>query len=401
MSASAFSKARLSRMKSIMAAAVDSGEVPGVATLIGRGAELHVETIGLKRREGQEPIRRDTIFRIASMTKPITAVAAMILVEECKLRLDEPIDRLLPELANRSVLKRIDAPLEETVPAHRALTLRDLLTFRMGFGMIMGPPNVYPIQQAITAAELMGLKPPPPHSPDEWVRRLGALPLMCQPGERWMYHTGSDVLGVLIARAAGKPFEAFLRERIFEPLGMKDTGFSVPAAKLDRLASCYQVNPKTRSVELFDDASDSSWATPPAFPAGGGGLVSTLDDYHAFGRMLLGGGRHGNERILSRAAVEAMTTDQLSAAQKASAVFMPGWFDSRGWGFGVSIVTRRDGIATSPGQFGWGGAFGTSWISDPREDLVAILMTQCMDFPPRPVGIRADFLTCVYQALEN
>ncbi|HTW38409.1 MAG TPA: serine hydrolase domain-containing protein [Steroidobacteraceae bacterium] len=401
MSSSGLSRARLARMHGILAAGVDSGEVPGVATLIGRGRELHVDTIGLKAVGGRDAIRRDTIFRIASMTKPITAVGAMILVEECKLRLDEPLDRLLPELAKRSVLKRIEGPLDETVPANRSLTLRDLLTFRMGFGMLMGPPNEYPIQRAVSESQLQSLKPAPPHTPDEWLRRLGALPLMYQPGERWMYHTGSDVLGVLIARASGKPFEAFLRERVFEPLGMQDTGFSVPAAKLERLASCYQVNPKTRVLELYDDANDSSWAVPPAFPAGGGGLVSTLDDYHAFGRMLLSGGRHGSEQILSRASVETMTTDQLSSQQKAAAIFIPGWFDSRGWGFGVSVVTRRESLATSPGQFGWGGAFGTSWISDPREDLVAILMTQCMDFPPRPTGIRADFLTCVYQALED
>jgi len=388
-------------MHDIIRRHADSGEVPGIATLICRRDELHVDTVGVKTMGRPDPIRRDTIFRIASMTKPITAVAAMILVEECKLRLDEPVDRLLPELANRSVLKRIDGPLDETVPAHRPLTVRDLLTFRMGFGMVMGPPNVYPIQKAVTDARISGLKPSPPHTPDEWIRRFGALPLMYQPGERWMYHTGSDVLGVLIARASGMPFETFLRETIFGPLGMKDTGFSVPASKLDRLASCYHVNPQTRALEIYDCASDSSWAAPPLFPAGGGGLVSTLDDYCSFGRMLLNGGRHGKERILSRPSVEAMTTDQLSAQQKASPAFLPGWWDVRGWGFGVSIVTRRDGISTSPGQFGWGGAFGTSWITDPRESLVAILMIQRMDFPPGPGGIHQDFLTCVYQALED
>jgi CubicO group peptidase (beta-lactamase class C family) len=304
MSSSGLSSTRLARMHAIMAAYVDSGEVPGIATLIGRRDEVHVDTIGAKTAGGSNAIRRDTIFRIASMTKPITAVAAMILIEECKLRLDEPVDRLLPELTRRSVLKRIDGPLDETVPAHRSLTTRDLLTFCMGFGMVMAPPETYPIQKAIAESRIMGLKPAPPHTPDEWIRRFGALPLMYQPGERWMYHTGSDVLGVLIARASGKPFEAFLRERIFEPLGMKDTGFSVPAAKLDRLASCYQVNPKTRALELYDDAAESSWAAPPLFPAGGGGLVSTLDDYYAFGRMLLNGGRHGNERILSRPSIE-------------------------------------------------------------------------------------------------
>jgi len=401
MSSSGLSKSRLGRMHEIMARYVEQREVAGVLTLISRRDEVYVDAIGTRALGGREPMGRDTIFRIASMTKPITAVATLLLVEECKIRLDEPVDRLLPELANRKVLKRIDGALDETVPAQRALTPRDLLTFRMGFGMLMGPPNVYPIQKALTDAQIMGLKPAPPHAPDEWLRRFGALPLMYQPGERWMYHTGSDVLGVLIERAAGQPFATFLAERIFEPLGMKDTAFYVPPAKLARFASCYQVNPQTQALEPYDDPSDSSWARPPAFAAGGGGLVSTLDDYYAFGRMLLNGGRHANTRILSRPSVDAMTVDQLTPAQRAGAAFFPGFFDSRGWGFGVSVVLKRDGIAASPGQFGWSGAFGTSWCSDPREELVAILMIQRMGLGPAPAGIGPDFWTCVYQAIDD
>src|SRR5216117_605620 len=190
----------------------------------------------------------------SSMTKPVTAVAAMILVEECKLRLDEPVDRLLPELANRQVLKRLDGPLDDTVPATRPITVRDLLTFRAGYGIVMAPPGTYPIQTAMSE-RLLGQGPPKPQTPpapDEWIRRLGTLPLMHQPGEQWMYHTASDVLGVLIARASGQPLETFLRERLFEPLGMKDAGFSVPAARLDRLATSYQVDPKTGALELYE-----------------------------------------------------------------------------------------------------------------------------------------------------
>ncbi len=397
---SGLSKARLGRLHHVMAGYVKAGEVPGVVTLVSRRGEVHVDAIGAKAFGGTEPIGRDTIFRIASMTKPITAVATMILVEECKVRLDEPVDRLLPELAGRRVLKRIDGPLEETVPARRPLTVRDLLTFRMGFGMLLDPRDASPISKAVADRQIF-LLPAPPHTPDEWIKRLASLPLMYQPGERWMYHTGSDVLGVLIARASGQPFDAFLKERLFEPLGMKDTGFSVPSAKLDRLAACYRINPETRAVELHDDPKNSAWARPPAFPAGGGGLVSTIDDYHAFGLMLLNGGRYGNERILSRPSVEAMTTDQLTADQRAAALFFPGHFDSRGWGFGVSVVIRRDGVATSPGQFGWSGAFDTTWFSDPREQLIAILMTQRLAFGPSPTGIRPDFATSVYQAIDD
>lgn len=401
MSQDGFSKVRLGRMRNVLAGHVESGEVPGLVTLVSRRGEVHVDTIGAKA-VGGDPVRRDTIFRITSMTKPITAAAAMILVEECKIRLDEPVDRLLPELANRKVLKRLDGPLDDTEPAKRPITVRDLLTFRMGLGMIMGPPDVYPIQKAVIALGIVGFGPPnqaTPHDPDEWLRRLATLPLMHQPGERWMYNTGSYVLGVLIARASGKPLEAFLRERIFEPLGMKDTGFSVPAAKLDRLASAYWPNAQTGALDLYDDAKDSQWARPPAFPDGGAGLVSTVDDYLAFGRLMLNKGKNGSERILSRPSVEAMTTDQLTPAQKAASDFAGLW-ESHGWGFGVCVVTRRDGVAASPGRFGWDGGSGTTWASDPAEDLVAILMTQRAAFPPTS-AVYLDFWTSVYQAIDD
>ncbi len=397
------SKVRLGHMHGVMAGYVERGDVPGIVTLVSRRGEVHVDAIGMKAVGGSDPIRRDTIFRIASMTKPITATAAMILVEECKLRLDEPVDRLLPELADRRVLKRLDGPLDEVVPANRPITVRDLLTFRMGFGIVMAPPGTYPIQNAVS--ELLIFQGPPrpqaPPAPDEWIRRLGTLPLMHQPGEKWMYNTGSDVLGVLIARASGQPFEAFLRERIFEPLGMKDTAFSVPAAKLDRLATSYWTNPATGSLELYDSAEGGQWSRPPAFPSGGGGLVSTVDDYLAFGQMMLEQGRHGSERILSRPSVETMTTDQLTRDQKAVSGLVPGYFDSHGWGFGVSVVTRREDLADSVGRFGWDGGLGTSWSSDPQEDLVGILLTQRAWTSPNPPDVCRDFWTLAYQAIDD
>ena len=402
MSKGGLSNARLKRLHGAAKQATESGEVAGAITLIHRKGETVVDVVGHKDKEGKAKLGRDSIFRIASMSKPITAVAAMILVEEGKLRLDEPVGRLLPELADRRVLKDINGPLDDTVPAHRPITLRDLLTFRLGFGMVMGPPGApSPIQQAMTDRQIMGLKPPTPHEPDAWMKEFGALPLMHQPGEKWMYHTGSDVLGVLIARAAGMGFEAFLKERIFEPLGMKDTGFSVSRKQLARLTSCYNVNPQTRELELYDEPAASSWASPPAFPAGGGGMVSTADDYLAFGQMMLNKGKLGKERILSRPTVEAMITDQMTPAQKAASPFFPGFWDSRGWGFGVSMVTRRDGVAASPGRFGWDGAFGTSWASDPAEDMVCILMIQRMAFGPNPAGIHADFWTLAYQSIDD
>jgi CubicO group peptidase (beta-lactamase class C family) len=397
------SKVRLGHMHGVMAGYVERGEVPGIVTLVSRRGEVHVDAIGMKAVGGSDPIRRDTIFRIASMTKPITATAAMILVEECKLRLDEPVDRLLPELADRRVLKRLDGPLDEVVPANRPITVRDLLTFRMGFGIVMAPPGTYPIQNAVS--ELLIFQGPPrpqaPPAPDEWIRRLGTLPLMHQPGEKWMYNTGSDVLGVLIARASGQPFETFLRERIFEPLGMKDTAFSVPAAKLDRLATSYWTNPATGSLELYDSAEGGQWSRPPAFPSGGGGLISTVDDYLAFGQMMLEQGRHGSERILSRPSVETMSTDHLTPEQKAMSGLVPGYFGSHGWGFGVSVVTRREDIGGSIGRFGWDGGLGTSWYSDPREDMVGILLTQRAWTSPNPPDVCRDFWTLAYRAIDD
>jgi CubicO group peptidase (beta-lactamase class C family) len=386
------------RLHDVMAGHVERGEAPGIVTLVSRRGEVHVDAIGTKSVGGRNAMRRDTIFRVASMTKPITAAATMILVDEGKLRLEESVDLWLPELAGRTVLKRIEGPLDDTVPAHRAITVRDLLTFRMGFGVVIGPPNAHPIQRAASELQIMTNlpNPPTPHAPNEWIRRLGTLPLMHQPGEKWMYHTGSDVLGVLIERASGRPLETFFRERIFEPLGMEDTGFSVPAAHLHRLAACYKVNPESQALEVYDDVEDSPWSRPPAFPSGGGGLVSTVDDYLAFGRMLLDEGMHGSVHVLSKPSVEAMTTDQLTPEQKAVSDLIPGFWKNRGWGFGLSMTTRRDNVAVARGRFGWDGGFGTSWRSDPAEDMVAILMVQRMGFPLTS-PINRDFWTAVDQ----
>ncbi|HET8842188.1 MAG TPA: serine hydrolase domain-containing protein [Ktedonobacteraceae bacterium] len=396
------SRARLLRLSDIMKGYVERDEVPGIVMGVCRHGEVHVDTIGNKAFDGPDPVQRDTIFRIASMSKPIMAAAIMILVEECKLRLDDAVEKWLPELANRKVLQRIDGPLDETVPAHRPITVRDLLTFTMGFGLLFTPTGEYPILSAANDLQI-GMAPTyqihTQPDPDEWIRRLGTLPLMYQPGERWLYGIGSNVLSVLIARVCGQPLETFLRERLFEPLGMKDTGFSVPTDNLDRLASCYFPNPTTGSLKLFDGAHQSQWGRPPAFPSGANGLVSTLDDYLAFGQMMLSEGRHGSGRVLSRFSVEAMTTDQLTPAQKAlsSLPLLSGFFEARGWGFGVSMVTRRDDLTSVPGRYGWDGGLGTSWFCDPKEDLVGIVLTQRLF----PLDLYRDFWTLAYQAIDD
>jgi CubicO group peptidase (beta-lactamase class C family) len=394
---------RLERMHAVLGGFVDRHEMPGLVALVSRGDDQHVEAIGALAFGGAA-MRRDAIFRIASMTKPVAAAAAMILVEECKLRLDDAVDAFLPELANRKVLRRLDGPLDDTVPAARAITLRDLLTFRCGIGAVMLPPGTVPIQKAMQEA---GLAPGPDgvaHTPDSYMKSLGALPLMHQPGERWMYHTGSDILGVLIARASGESFAQFLRTRIFAPLGMKDTDFHVPAEKRDRLTASYRRDPAGNALIVHDDPRDSRWADQPAFASGGGGLVSTADDYLAFCRMMLAKGRHGRTRVLSRAAVELMTMDHLTDAQKAGMEMFfgdgQGGFKA-GWGFGMGIDTKRTDLSSVPGRFGWVGGIGTAGLADPTEDLVGILLTQRMMESLVLPKVMGDFWTLAYQAMED
>jgi CubicO group peptidase (beta-lactamase class C family) len=394
------SGSRLRRMHDVMAGYVDRGDVPGMVTVISRHGETHVDMLGTMAQGGGAPMRRDSLFRIASMTKPITAVAALMLIEECRLRLDDPVDDLLPELADRQVLRALDSPVDDTEPAHRPITMRDLLTFRMGFGLLFGSPEQYPILGAAIDRRV-ATGPPRPQdmpTPEEYLRGLGELPLMHQPGEKWLYNTGSDVLGLLIERATGQSLGTFLRERVFEPLGMVDTGFSVPAGKLDRLPTSYMAE-QTGGISLFDEP-DGQWASPPPFESGGGGLVSTADDYLTFATMLLRSGRHGTDRILSRPSVELMTTDQLTPAQKAVSGFFPGYFDNRGWAMGVSVVTGRDNLSATPGRFGWDGGLGTSWWSDPHEDLTAIMLTQRAEFHPIS-KVYLDFWTSVYQTIDD
>jgi CubicO group peptidase (beta-lactamase class C family) len=402
-------------MHEVMSHHVEAGMLPGLVTMVCRRGQVHVDTIGCTAVAGadggREPMRPDTIFRITSMTKPITAVATMMLVEACRLRLDDPVDDLLPELAGRRVLTRPDALLHDTVPAERSVTVRDLLTFTSGDGLVLPPTGAPaadraawapPINRAAAELELCFGPPTPrtPHDPDEWLRRLGTLPLACQPGSAWLYDVGAAVLGVLIARASGQPLDEFLRQNVFEPLGMRDTGFTVPAGDLDRLPPAYAVDAATGDLVVADDPADSTWATPPAFPNGANGLVSTADDLLQFGLMLLDGGRCGSERLLSRPTIEAMTTDQLSPAQKAGTGFLPGWWDSLGWGLGLAVVTRRVAGPSTPGRFGWDGGWGTSFWVDPAEDLLGVLLTQRQAFPQLS-PLASDFWTSVYQAIDD
>ena len=398
---SGFSQVRLDRMHAAMRRHVESGHTPGLVTLVRHRDREHVDAIGTMAFNSTVPMERDTIFRLASMTKPVTAVGAMILVEECKVRLDDSVDEWLPELKDRKVLKTIDSPLEDTVPAKRPITLRDLLTFRAGYGEVAFLSPACPLQKAMMEARLPLTEWLFPGTPDEFMKRLGNLPLVHQPGERWLYHMGCEIVGVLIARVSGRSLGSFLRERIFEPLGMKDTGFFVPETKLDRLPTCYGTDLLTGELVVLDEARGGQVARQPVFEAGAGGLVSTIDDMAVFGQMMLGKGVYGRERILSRPAIELMTMDHLTPEQKAASPFFANFWNDRGWGFGLSVITARNDLAGVPGRFGWDGAFGTSWYVDPKEQMVGILMTQRRPEMLALPAVTLDFWTSAYQLIDD
>lgn len=398
--ASGFSKTRLARIGSALGDYVERGDVPGLVALIARGDKIHVTALGARDVAEGTPMRRDTLFRIASMTKPIAAAAAMILVEEGKLQLDEPVDRLVPELASMRVLRTLGSAVDDTVPAERPITLRDALTFRLGMGAVMAAPGTYPIQAAIAEADMAPGPYCAPFGPDEWLKRFAALPLLHQPGAAWTYHTGADLVSVLIERASGMRLDRFLAERMFGPLGMKDTGYTVAEEKLDRLAVSYMGGVDRGGFKVFDPARGGNAAQARKFFSGGTGLVSTADDYLAFCRMMLSMGKLDGARILSRASVELMTTDHLTPDQKAVSPFYPGFWDANGWGFGMAVVTRRVDYP-SIGSYGWDGGLGTSARMDPNEGLVTIILTHRMMRGPAPEPLFNDLRTLAYQALDD
>ena len=400
MTAKKFSPKGLGRVHRVLSGYVQRGSHPGLVAAIARGDESHIEVLGRRDVDRGEAMSRDSIFRIASMSKPVTAVAALMLVEDCVLRLDDPVDELLPELADRRVLKSPDGPLDATVPAERPITLRDLLTFRSGYGAVWDPD--WPITQALrergVAVAMPRSEPTPPT--DRFLHELGELPLLHQPGQGWHYHTGSALTGALIERASGLTLPGFLRRRVFEPLGMDDTGFVVPPEKQDRFVTAYRNDPEGGRLSVLDPAEGGAWSERPLFPDGGADLVSTIDDYLVFARMLMNGGVYSGTRLLSRPAVELMTTDQLTEQNKRDGGLYPGMWDVNGWGFGVRVTTGRTGLAR-PGRYGWSGGLGTDWFNDPERGLIAILLTQRAFDSPQPPPICLDFETCAYAALEG
>jgi CubicO group peptidase (beta-lactamase class C family) len=392
---SAWSKGRLERLDELVTRHVGPEGVPGAAWLVLRDGELHVGTAGTL--DGSAPVQRNSIFRIASMSKPVTAAAVLALAEDGVLRLDDPLDRWLPELADRRVMVDPHGAVEDTVPAVRQPTVHDALTFRLGWGIDFANWDAQTLPAAMTAAMGFEIGPPEPSKappPDEYAAVLGRFPLEHQPGERWLYNLGSEVLSIVVERAAGKRFGDVLAERIFEPLGMRDTAFHVPAAAMDRFGSSYLPEAWAPEPRTVLDPADGQWAARPAFESGAGGLVSTLDDYLAFAQALLDGGGP----ILSRSSVAAMTTDQLFAVD-GSPQGGPDPTGALGWGFGLGVVRRKTHIAESAGTYAWTGGLGTSWANDPAEGLVGILLTNQTFSGPWLPPIHQDFWTCTYAAL--
>lgn len=352
-------------------ARVDAGDVTSVAWALSRDGERQVGAAGTYAMGGDDPIDVDTIFRIYSLTKPVTAAAVMCLVDDGILALDEPIDRHLPELADRTVVRDPLGPIDDVVAADRPVTVDDCLTFRLGWGMDFTATEPLPVLAAMAELHL-GLGMPSPAVPpgiDEWLERLGTLPLQHQPGERWLYGMGTDVLGALVTRATGTPFDAFVADRILDPLGMVDTGFSVAARDRSRLGPSHWVEPG--SSRAVSDPADGQWVTPPEFPSGGHGLVSTVADYLTFADMLAADGVHDGGQILSAAAVAAMTTDQLTVEQRMASGIEPDGLAGWGRGVGVQVEPKPERRA---GTTFWYGGRGCLWATDPA-GLIGVCLT--------------------------
>ncbi|MFJ2511857.1 serine hydrolase domain-containing protein [Streptomyces griseoviridis] len=366
---------------------VDDGAVPGAVGLVAHGTDVETVAVGSVDTGGGSPMARDSIFRVASVTKPITAAAVLALVEDGTLALDAPVAEWLPELGGPVVVRTPQSPLDDIVPAARPVTVEDLLTFKAGWGF---PADFsLPAARALLDVHRNGLAPHLQPDQDVWLARLARVPMLRQPGEAWLYNTGSDLQGILVARASGRTFPDFLAERVLGPLGMTDTAFEVPEAKRTRFTTSYTPDGKGGLDRL--DTPDGGWSSPPAFASGAGGLVSTADDLLAFGRMLLAdGAAPDGGRVLSPASVRRMTTDHLTAAQRdASALFLEG----QGWGYGGSVDVSPVAPWNVPGRYGWVGGSGTAAHVIPATATVTVLLTQVAMTGPTPPPLMRAFWT--------
>ena len=369
-----FDMEALDRVPGLLQGVIDAGDLSGAVTLIWRkGQVVQFNALGRRNIEAGAAMTRDTLFRIASMTKPVTSVAALMLMEEGKLSLSDPITKWAPEFADMRVLNAADGPLDETHPSPRDITIEDLMTHRAGlaYGFTSIGPIAHAHQRALGDVLNSGM------TPDAWMAALGGLPLSYSPGERFHYSHATDVLGFIVGRIVGVDFRDFLIKRIFQPLGMADTDFHVPPAKRDRAAVVYRQVEASGALEPVAFAQHDG---PPVFCGGGGGLISTADDYLKFARMLLNGGEVDGVRLLKADIVALMRTNRLTDAQRAIPFMGIPFWDGQGFGLGLSVITDAEKQAWmgagSKGSFGWPGAFGTWWQADPAQEMVLIYLIQ-------------------------
>lgn len=392
-----FCSDRLERIATWMQQQVAGGRLAGIEVMINRRGRTAFHRChgkrDLARGRGATP---DTIYRIYSMTKPLTAVAAMMLYEEGRFQLDDPIARYLPEFAGQRVFAAGGYGAVVTEPAVRDISFRDLLTHTSGLTYAFMQATPVDAMYRAQKIEMPGSTEPL----GEIIARLAKLPLIAQPGTEWNYSIASDVLGHLIAVISGQPFDAFLRERVIAPLGMADTDFFVPSDKVNRFAANYDKGPDGRP-RLLDDPETSPFLSPPKAPSGGGGLVSTARDYMRFCEMLLARGRCGNEQLLGRKTVELMTMNHLDGDM--AAMGQPRFAESNyhgigfGLGFSVTLDPARAQIVGSPGEFAWGGMASTAFWVDPREEMAAVMMTQLT--PSSTYPVRRELRVLAYQAV--
>ena len=374
----------MASLAAVLQTYVGNGSIPGAVALVRRGNEVTSTVVG-NTALGGPPMARESIFRYASLTKPITAAAVMMLVEDGRIALDDAVSPWLPELAEPMVVRTPASSVDDIVPASRPITVYDLLSSQAGYGF--ASDFSLPAVQSLFSVQKDGREPLSFPAPDEWMTELARLPLLYQPGAAWLYDTCSALQGVLIARVSGRPLPDFLAERVFDPLGMTDAGFVVPAANRDRFTSYYRIS-ADGGLELAD-GPDGQWSTPPAFPLGSGGLVGTAADWLAFGEMLLAeGATAGGRPLLTAESVRLMTTDHTSPGQREIGML---FLEGQGWGFGGSVDIAVIDEWNVPGRYGWVGGTGTSGHITPSTGTVAILLTQVAADSPIPPGWMRDF----------
>ena len=390
------SSARLSRIGPVMQRYVDQHKLAGIVTMIARhGKVAHLERFGMMDLDTAKPMQFDTIFRIYSMTKPITSVALMMLYEEGRFQLNDPVTRFLPEFKKVQVWMG-EGELADPI---REITIHDLLTHTAGLSYGVYEDTRVPVDKLYDQAGLFDGD----ITLEEMVRRIADLPLVHQPGQAWWYSVATDVVGYLVQVISGMPFDVFLEERILGPLGMEDTGFYVPAGKLDRLATLYGAAEDGGLKELVNTSVVGDYTKPPRLLSGGGGLVSTASDYVRFSQMLLNGGELDGVRLLGRKTVELMTINHLPDAL--IPIRMAPYDTMHGYGFGLGFRVLMDvaqsGMLGSEGVYRWGGWASTAFFIDPKEELIALLLPQFIPSGAARYPIDSEFQTLVYQALVD